>query len=160
MSEGICPQCGHLASAHTYGCNYLTCECTLDKADIEPHPYPGVIEYSIYQKYAKLQDELEKMKSDNVLLRSAAENQPELDALNQAYENASRIASERLAENQQRRDENIKLAAENERLKAALEIYANSDNWRLAHADHRSVVFTAVHDDGYDIARAALEGDQ
>lgn len=70
MSDGICPKCGHPASSHKDGCNYMLCECEFDEKDIIPHPYPGVIEYSIYQKYAKLQNEYTILASENATLRA------------------------------------------------------------------------------------------
>ena len=74
----------------------------------------------------------------------------ENDALNQAYENASRIASERLAE---MRD----LKEQNERYQTALEIYADSDNWSYPDVGPEVDNVWIKYGDGYAIARESLE---
>ena len=54
--------------------------------------------------------------------------------------------------------ERVALQAENERLRAALQEYANADNWSLADPDLANEDVWLLPQDGYVVARDALKG--
>ena len=83
---------------------------------------PGALEYSVWTENMKMIEEISRLRAEVKVLRAACETTPEFDVLNQAYENAEKVATERLAEIRE-------LKTEVDRLNRLLAPYTDMDNW-------------------------------